>query len=243
MLLDKHCVPCPYTFLTFTAVNVCLRISALDDDVTFLFRLLTIHYVPDKRKLKFKTTHKVWGLLVGSTWYDTGASGQMLVLLPQPQHMEGWREVFTASWSMCGSALWIQADQTPLNRSGYLMNKSKLSVWGVVLCVRFMHLFKSCYLFVKLYTPVQLMYESFITVLLIVQISTFDISKTLFYVLFKSVLFRSDLILVSLGFRTLSVVLHSEQNTTIRQDTVSKTLYSSRNTIQRAESLCTVFLI
>jgi len=118
-----------------------------------VFRLSTIHYVRGKRKLKFKTTHKMLGLLVGSTWYDIGASGQMLVLLPQPQHMEGWREVFTASWSMCGSALWIQADQTPLNRSGYLMNKSKLSVWGVVLCVRFMHLFKSCYLFVKLIHP------------------------------------------------------------------------------------------
>jgi len=98
-----------------------------------------------------------------------------------------------------------------------------------------MHLFKSCYLFVKLYTPVQLMFESFITVLLIVQISTFDINKTLFCVLFKSVLFQSDLILVSLGFRALSVVLYSEQNTTFRQDTDSKscillgTLYDEQN--------------
>jgi hypothetical protein len=62
----------------------------------------------------------------------------------------GGLEVFTASWSMCGCALWVRADQTPLNRSGYLMNKSKLSVRGVSFVCSFMYICSLWYLFVKL---------------------------------------------------------------------------------------------
>jgi hypothetical protein len=77
----------------------------------------------------------------------------------------GGLEVFTASWSMCGCALWIQADQTPLNRSGYLMNKSKLSVGGVVLCIKLYAFIQVLLLICQTagYTPLQVIYGSFVS--------------------------------------------------------------------------------
>jgi hypothetical protein len=87
-----------------------------------------------------------------------------------------WVGGFTATWSICGCALWIQPDQTPLNRCWYLMNKSKFSVGGSSFVQSFMHLFKSRYSHVKLRTPLQLIYGPIVTALLILLVGVFHIN-------------------------------------------------------------------
>jgi hypothetical protein len=101
---------------------------------------------------------------VGSTWLWQGCirtDGRTAT----SASTHGGLEVFTGSWSVCGCALWRQADQTPLNRSGYLMNKSKLSVGGVVLCIKLYSFIQVVILICQTAgcTPLQIIYGSFVS--------------------------------------------------------------------------------
>lgn len=105
----------------------------------------------------------MWCVQLVALRCDNAALGQMVGLTSTSTH--GGLEVFTASWSVCGCALWIQADQTPLNRSGYLMNKFKLSVGGVVLCIKLYALIQVLILICQTAgcTPLQIIYRSFVS--------------------------------------------------------------------------------